>query len=84
MLGFLNAAPILACSGVGRQVVVSRHEAFRGLGGRCDWCMMQGKAQIEKTHAGRATAPGKQSHTAYAGNRSTFPRSRGIGAHHAQ
>jgi hypothetical protein len=25
---------------------------FRGLGDRNDWCMMQGKAQIENTHAG--------------------------------
>jgi len=43
MLGFLGAASIfaciLACGGVCRQVVVSRHTAVRGLGGRCDWCM---------------------------------------------
>ncbi|BFT61447.1 hypothetical protein PMm318_A22060 [Pseudomonas moorei] len=32
---------------------------YEGLGGRSDWCMMQGKAQIENTHAGRATASGK-------------------------
>ena len=29
---------------------------FKGLGARHDWCMMQGKAPIENTHAGRATA----------------------------
>ncbi|KAB0516433.1 hypothetical protein F7R05_02485 [Pseudomonas koreensis] len=65
----MNAAPILACSGAGRQVVVSRHGPARGLGGCHDWCMMQGKAQIENTHAGRATASGKQPHTAHAGDR---------------
>ncbi|MCH4877315.1 hypothetical protein EQV97_07950 [Pseudomonas sp. TMW22090] len=84
MLGFLNAVPILACGGVGRQVVVSRQTAVRGLGGRCDWCMMQGKAQIEITHAGRATASGKQPHAANPGNRQTFSRGRRIGAHHPQ
>ncbi|CAI8937634.1 hypothetical protein EMIT0194P_40074 [Pseudomonas serbica] len=39
-----------------------------GLGDRGDWCMMQGKALIENTHAGRATASGKSPHTAHAGD----------------
>ncbi|CAI8880958.1 transposase [Pseudomonas sp. IT-P2] len=52
----------------------------RGLGGRNDWCMMQGKAPIENTYAGRATAPGKQSHAAHAGDRHAFPRGRCPGA----
>ncbi|RQO60954.1 hypothetical protein DBR46_03390 [Pseudomonas sp. KBW05] len=85
MLGFLESASILAWrAGRCNKLSFSDTPRVLGLGARTLWCMMQGSQQTEMTHAGRATSPGKQSHSPHPGDRRAFPRGRGAGADYPQ
>ena len=66
MLGFLESLPILAWAAGPCKLSFRDSPSVLGLGARALWCMMQSSQQTEMTHAGRATSPGKQSHTATA------------------